>query len=449
VTESEAHRTPFVLGTPIKNPADFFGRTRVLRELYDAVLNRQLTTVVGEHRCGNTSVIYQVLHEEQRARYLTPEQDRGLLFAFVSAQLAAEGPRALLRRIGLSIRRADDGARVEFVDDIDQRWLENYLEDLADRGRRLVLLIDELEVLADLDSAFWGWFESLVTEYDVAIVATSRTDLGRFRSERGSGPPFFNTFNSVYIGSFTPETVNHFLKEKSDITEFDFFAVRDFIEDLAGRFPYYMQVASALCYLQAAGGDRIGPEGMTTVRREFEARTLMLFEDAWPKLPARERDALTWLVLGGQPSPAPQTEADNRQALQSLERRGYLLEGRIFSSVFAAFVRSRVRRVALNPETNAVRVERRLVQIPPKDAALLAFFMDHEGEALEREDIVRAVWPEHAGDPERLTPAMLADALERLRAVMDAPGQPSHLERLGPDSFRFDNAPYPGLEPTA
>ena len=97
-----AYRTPFVLGKPIKNPADFYGRREVLRELFDAVLNGQLVSVVGEHRCGNTSVIYQMLHPDQRRRYLTPEQDRTLLFALITGQLAAEGPDAFFRRIGRS-----------------------------------------------------------------------------------------------------------------------------------------------------------------------------------------------------------------------------------------------------------------------------------------------------------------------------------------------------------
>ena len=447
MAESGALRTPFVLGTPIKNPADFFGRKRVLRELYDAILDRQLVTVVGEHRCGNTSVIYQLLHEEQRARFLTPQQDEGLLFVFVSAQLAAEGPHALLRRIALSLRRATPDATVDVADGAGQRWLENALEDLADRGRRLVLLIDEFEVLAALDPLFWEWFQSLVTEYDVAIVATSRKDLGRFRSERGMGPPFYNMFRSVYIGSFTAETVSHFLREKSDITDFDFFAVRDFIEDLAGRFPYYMQVAAALCYLQAAGGDSIGPEGLTTVRREFEARTCKLFDDAWPKLPHAEREALSWLVIGGSPVGDAEAEAEFRLAIRSLERRGYVLEERVFSSAFAAFVRRRVKRIDLNRATDKVRVERRLVKLSHREAALLAYLMKREGEVVPRDDILRAVWPEHADEPGRLTPAMLSDTLERLCHIIEGDSGTTHVERLGNEGFRFDNTPFPGLEP--
>jgi hypothetical protein len=439
--ESEAHRTPFVLGTPIKNPADFFGRKGVLGELYDAILDHQLVTVVGEHRCGNTSVIYQLLHPEQRDRYLSGQQDESLQFAIVSAQLGSESTRAFLRRIGLSLRRADAESRGELPEEVDQIWLENYLEDLADRGRRLVLLIDEIEVLADLESSFWEWFQGLITQYDVAIVATSRSDLGRFRSEREVGPPFFNMFRSVYIGSFSPETVSHFFREKSEITDFDFFGVRDFIEELAGRFPYYMQVASALCYLQGAGGSALSDEQRETVRREFAARTRMLFDDAWPKLPPGERDALTWMVLGDPPA---EHATELRQATQSLERRGYVLEGRIFSRAFSDYVRERIRRLDYNPDTLNVRVERAIVNIPPKEGSLLAYLMSNEGKVVSRDEIEHAVWPEHADEPGRFTDAMFADVLARLRQVIDAGAPTSHVEQVGGQGYRFENAPLGG-----
>jgi len=297
MTEPRESRTPFILGKPIKNPADFYGRKQTLRELFDAALNAELVAVVGEHRCGNTSIIYQMLHPDVRSRCLEPSEDNGLLFVLVSSQLAADGPEALFRRTARALRRTDPDARADFGGTIDQVWMEDYLEDLADRHRRLVLLVDEFEVLADFEPVFWEWFEKLVTSYDVSMVVTARVDLSQYRTERDAGPPFFNMFRSVYVGSFRPETVDHFLAEKSEITDFDFLAVQDVIHDLAGRFPYYMQVAAALFYLFAGGESHIADEQVDAVRNEFTARTSALFSDAWNKLPQIERDALTWLVL--------------------------------------------------------------------------------------------------------------------------------------------------------
>lgn len=424
------HRTPFVLGTPIKNPADFYGREAVLRELFGAVRDGQLVSVVGEHRCGNTSVLYQLLHEDQRRRYLSPQDDQRLVFAFLSAQLAAEGPEALLRRIGRALRRADPETAADFDAPIDREWLENYLEDLTNRDRRLVLLVDELEVLAELDPAFWEWFQGLVTEYDVSIVASTRVDLGQFRAEHGAGPPFFNMFRSVFVGSFEPETVELFLQAKSELTGFDFSAVQGEIDALAGRFPYYMQVASALIYVQAGGDSAIGREGLDTVVHEFKARTAKLFDDAWSKLPAAERDALEWLSLPG--SPAVADEPWFHQARQSLERRGYVLDGRIFSVALRDHVRQHLQRVGLTPREGWIRVDRRLVELPLAQYAVLKVLMEHGGQVLSDSALAEAAWPESPDQPAAIVQAALGGLNEAIGgadgpAVESIPGQGTFL----------------------
>ena len=77
---------------------------------------------------------------------------------------------------------------------------------------------------------------------------------------------------------------------------------------------------------------------------------------------------------------------------------------------------------------------------------LLAYLLAHDGEAISREAVTRAVWPEHADDPSKLAPAMLSEALERLRRVLEWEGSPTHIERLGADSIRFENTSYPGVD---
>lgn len=433
MTEQEhEHRTPFVLGTPIRNPADFYGREAVLRELFQAVLDGQLVSVVGEHRCGNTSVLYQLLHEDQHRRYLAPAEAASLVFAFLSAQLAAEGPEALLRRIARALRRADPEAEVDFDAPIDREWLENYLDNLTHRHKRLALLIDELEVLAELDPAFWEWFQGLVTEYDVSMVASTRVDLGQFRAEQAAGPPFFNMFRSVYIGSFRPETVEQFLQAKSELTGFDFSAVREVITDLAGRFPYYMQVASALIYVQAGGESHISREGLDTVTYEFKARTAKLFDDAWSKLPAGERNALGWLSLP--PSPVVAEEPWFHQARQSLERRGYVLESRIFSSALRDYVRQHLRRVELTPRPEVIRVDQQLMELPALEHALLAFLLEHEGELVTEDELREAV----GSDRPEITAATVREALDRLGDAIGGT-EGSAVEAVPGQGFRLHN----------
>jgi len=444
MSQANEQRTPFVLGKPIKNPADFYGRDNILGRVFEAIREGQLVSVVGEHRCGNTSVIYQVVHPDVRARYLTPKQDAERVYAFVSAALAAEGPEAFFRRLARALRRADEDAQVDFDGEIDRVWLENYLEDLTDRDQRLVLLMDEFEILADFDPSFWDWFEKLVTEYDVAMVVTSRSDLGRFRSEHGMGPPFFNMFRTIPVGSFRKETFEEFLRDKSEITDFDFQAQRDTILDLAGRFPYYVQLAAALTYLQAGGESQLTPAQVDIVRHEFKARTRALFEDAWGKLPASEQDALMWLVLGAEPT--GDDAASYREALRSLEQRGYLLEGRIFSSAFADFVRSHTHLIALDPSTGRVRVGTGVVHPPAEAFAMLAALAAAGGRVVTTASLAETLWPDLARNAPEAAERKVRATADALRTALgdggdDGADEPhvEELSGLGIHGYRFVN----------
>src|SRR5262249_46638293 len=123
MTTPRNRRTPFVLGTPIKDPNDFYGREDTLAQLYQVILDRQLVAVVGEHRCGNTSVLYQLLHPDVRTRHLRPEEDGQLVWAFISAQLVNEGPDAFLRRLARVLRRSEPDGEDGAPEAVGQSWL--------------------------------------------------------------------------------------------------------------------------------------------------------------------------------------------------------------------------------------------------------------------------------------------------------------------------------------
>lgn len=435
-------RTPFVLGKPIKTPEDFYGRERELRELFESVKNMQPAALVGEHRCGNTSILYQMVHPDQQAKHLNDADRERLLFVFVNAQLAGDAPESLFRRTALALRRSDDETTIDFNAPTDRAWIENYLEDLAFRGKRLVLLIDEFDVLAGYEGSFWEWFRGLIIEYDVSPIVASRLELGRFREDWGSGSPFFNMFRTVYMGSFTADEADRFVAEISALADFDFRRVRHVIDRLAGRFPFYMQVAMALLYVHVGDASTITDEAVADVEQEFRARNEHLFADAWPKLPEVERDALCQVAVGAGADARVQTLL--AKALPSLERRGYILDGHIFSTAFADFVRRQMMRIELNAETGEVRIEKRTIELPPKEFALLRFLMDSEGDVVTKDDIAAAVWPEYSGNSLGVTDAMIQKTISRLRKEIEVDegeeGSFQHIESIRGQGYRFQNA---------
>ena len=434
-------RNPFVLGKPIKAPEDFYGRERAQRELFESVVNMQPVALVGEHRCGNTSLLYQLMNDEVRARFLDPGTIDGLLFAFINAQLAGDSPESLFRRMARTLRRADPDSSVDFDEDpIDAYWLEDYLDDLADRDKRLVLILDEFDVLADFEPSFWEWFRGLIIEYDVSIVVASRVELGDFETQWGTGSPFFNMFRSVFVGSFTLAEAGVFLEAVSRLGGVDLLPVSDLIHALAGRFPYYMQVVCSMLHGHAGrGADPTDAKTRSIVEREYHAHTAALFNDVWPRLPAIEQDALIWLAVDAEPD--AQDAMPFAQAVPRLERRGYVVDGRIFSSALADFARKQVERIELNADTGEVRIEKRPVELPPKEFALLRFLLTKTGEIVSKDDIAAAVWPEYSMETMGVTDAMIQKTISRLRKEVDVNGSPfQHIESIRGQGYRFRNA---------
>ncbi len=417
-----------MLGKPIKDPADFYGRAHELRELFESVVNMQPVALVGEHRCGNTSLLYQLLNAEVRARHLGPEDESGLLFVFVNAQLAAEGPEAFYRRVARAAERADPEAQVAFDDPVDAFWIEDYLDDLADRDRRLVLLLDEFEVLSSFESGFWEWFRGLIIEYDLSIVVATRVELGEFREEWGIGSPFFNMFRAIYVGSFGSEEVDEFLSVTGERAGVDFSPMRPTIVDLAGRFPYFLQVAASLCFRVAQrepldGLARSGGLGVARVRLSHRG-SLRGHLGA----PASGRARCPRLAGRGRPTGGPRgRELPAGPAGPGAPRlRGGWRD-----------LLRRLRRLRATPddahraelETGEVRIEKRAVDLPPKEFALLKFLLDNEGEVVTKDEIAAAVWPEYTQDAMGVTDAMIQKTISRLRKEVDVPDHASSTSR--------------------
>ncbi len=433
-------RNPFVLGKPIKDRRDFYGRRDELRELFESIVRMQPVAIIGEHRCGNTSILYQLMNPEVQREYLAEPDREALLFAFVNAQLSADGPESFYRRIGRALRRSEPDLAATADETVDPGWIEDCLDRIAGDGRRVVLLMDEFEVLAGFQASFWEWFRGLITEYDVSIVVASRVELGQYRAEWGTGSPFFNMFRSLFVGSFTRAEVEEFLAGTSAVAGIDWSPVRAAIEALGGRFPYFLQVAGSLFYTLAMRQPLSGSvEELEAVSREFSGMVAAHLEHTWTRLPETEREALSWLAVAAEPE--DRERIGFRQALLRLERRGYVVDGRIFSTAFRDFILQQSRRVEVFPDTGEVRVEKRLIELPRKEFALLCFLVENEGEIVTKDQIAAAVWPEYDADRVGVTDAMIQKTISRLRREIDVPDATfQHIESVRGQGYRFQNA---------
>jgi hypothetical protein len=79
-------RNPYLNRVAIKDPKQFFGRTREVSKIFSRIgaSRPQSISVVGERRIGKSSLLYYINHPEVRARFL--DRMEAYAFAFIDLQ---------------------------------------------------------------------------------------------------------------------------------------------------------------------------------------------------------------------------------------------------------------------------------------------------------------------------------------------------------------------------
>ncbi|HSJ53389.1 MAG TPA: response regulator transcription factor [Anaerolineae bacterium] len=96
--------------------------------------------------------------------------------------------------------------------------------------------------------------------------------------------------------------------------------------------------------------------------------------------------------------------------------------------------------LTLDPDTRVLRRDEQLIQLRPKEAALLALFMQNQGKVLNRPEIVRQVWEtDYVGDTRTLSVH-----IRWLRQKIEAdPSHPRFLRTVRGIGYRFEVPPSP------
>src|SRR5258708_177034 len=136
-------RNPYLNRVAIKEPAQFFGRTREVAKIFSRLgaSRPQSIAVVGERRIGKSSLLYFINHPEVRARHL----DRPEAYAFAFIDLQQKRRLSLTEffkeLLALLVKESGDAslAALDASFDSVRTVLENFRRD----GRKLIVLFDE------------------------------------------------------------------------------------------------------------------------------------------------------------------------------------------------------------------------------------------------------------------------------------------------------------------
>ena len=213
ISPAPLHPNPFIAGPPITHPAQFYGRQRELKRIFNLLgrLPLQNTAIIGERRSGKTSLLHYLktittappnqLRPNQRQNWLPqPDRYRWIFVDFQDPRLGRQGN--LLRYLLAEMDLPDDSSGD----------LDIFLDIVGDNLQTpTVILFDEigvaLERYPELDDAFWESLRSLATNQvggNLGFVLASHDAPSKLAQHSGLGSPFFNIFG--YTAVLTPLT---------------------------------------------------------------------------------------------------------------------------------------------------------------------------------------------------------------------------------------------------
>jgi predicted Ser/Thr protein kinase len=330
---------PYLNRVMIQDPRHFYGRRRELSRIFSriGVERPQSVSVVGERRIGKSSLLYQLALPQVRQRFL-PDL-RSLVVVFLDFQQ--------LRNISLQdffqvlmdqIHRAD--AEIVTAGPPGYRAFQQIQERLKERSKRLVLLLDEFDAITSnpiFDREFYAFLRSVANNSAVAYVTSSMNELQRLcYSSEIADSPFFNIFSNLHLKPFDREEALELIAKPSAIAGIPLEAFAEDILNLAGLFPFYIQIACSSYYDWLEENPDSEPD-----RAEIEERFLEEagphFEYFWDQCSPECRLLLRTIMKGGQPGP------EDSDICRQLAKNGYLIpQGprfRIFSHAFAESIR--------------------------------------------------------------------------------------------------------------
>jgi tRNA A-37 threonylcarbamoyl transferase component Bud32 len=337
-TEKAVLRNPYLNRVAIKNPAEFFGRSREVAKIFSRISasRPQSISVVGERRIGKSSLLYFISHPEVRARYLDrPEtyavvlvdlqQKRRLTVAEFFRELFAVAAKEIQDKSLMALDPTFDSVRA---------LLETFRRD----GRKLIVLFDEFDAITAnraFDLEFYSFLRSIANNYDVAYVTSSARDLQELcRSQLIADSPFFNIFTNVFLRTFSRSEALDLIKRPSANSGLPLDGYARRITEIGGHFPYFLQIACSAYF------DHLLDNEGRLQREEVEATFLDeakgQFRFIWDHMTESSRRCIRGFLANGR------VDKEQEHTYEDLKRSGYFIEDsrgpRVFSTLFASVV---------------------------------------------------------------------------------------------------------------
>ena len=331
-------RNPYLNRVAIKDTAQFFGRSREVSKIFSRVgaSRPQSISVVGERRIGKSSLLYYINHPQVRSRLL--DASDSYTFAFIDLQ---QKRRLTLTEFfkelfSLIAKEVNDESITRLDPAFDS--VRALLEDFRRQGRKLVVLFDEFDAITTnraFDLEFYSFLRSVANNYDVAYVTSSARDLQELcHTQLIADSPFFNIFTNVFLRAFTRKEATDLITRPSAEAGLPLEGYARRIMELAGYFPYFLQIACSAYFDQLSENE--GKLDREEVEATFLDEAKGQFRFIWDHMSDGHRRCIRDFVENGQ------VEKEQAHVYEDLKRAGYFIEDdrgpRIFSTLFPSII---------------------------------------------------------------------------------------------------------------
>lgn len=339
--ERSSKRNPYLNRVMIQHPGDFFGRQREIRRIYSRLdaPHPQSISIVGERRIGKSSLLNFIYNKKNRKLHM---QNYGnAIFAYLDFQrnVDFDTPKFIDFLFSVfSYETADGEKYTEREKNLDE--LKEVIQELNDKGKRIILLMDEFESITrneKFPESFFAFLRSLANSYRVAYVTTSYDELQLMCHNKDiSDSPFFNIFSTLPLRLFSEKEALELIAvpSKREGIPMEGFAGR--IIEMAGYHPFYLQIACSYVFEHLIEDPTAEPD-WKEIERTFTDEVYPHYSFVWDRMEPQEKENFTRLAEGKPISRKFQFVNDN------LIRRGYLQEApggeiKLFSSIFQSFI---------------------------------------------------------------------------------------------------------------
>jgi len=332
-------RNPYLNRVMIKNPSEFFGRAKEIRKIYSRfdAPQPQSISIVGERRVGKSSLLNYVYHPRNRKKYMQTNEQAILVYLDFQSEADHDVPKFidfLFNMFSYETKGHDYRDREKSLDE-----LKKVVQELHNEGKRIIILMDEFEVITrnpNFDEAFFSFLRSLANTYKVSYVTSSYEDLQKMcHNKLISDSPFFNIFSSLRLRPFAPDEAMELISVPSEAEGVPLRPHASEILDLAGLSPLFLQIACSSTFEYLVDNPDAEPD-WRQITQTFMDEVDQHYRFVWERMDKPSRENLSKIAAGKSIS------GKYKFVNEELVRRGYLVETDdgivVCSSSFESFV---------------------------------------------------------------------------------------------------------------